>query len=111
MRSKIKFHLDENVNNAIANGLRMRGVDVTTSPEEDLIGASDEEQLAYALSRQRVIFTFDDDFLSLASTGIEHYGIIYTRQQRQSIGKIISDLVLIWECLEAEYMYKNIEFL
>jgi hypothetical protein len=52
-----------------------------------------------------------DDFLSLAATGIEHCGIIYTRQQRHSLGKIISDLVLIWECLEPEYMYKNIEFL
>jgi hypothetical protein len=42
MQKKIKFHLDENVNNAIANGLRMRGVNVTTSPEEGLIGASVE---------------------------------------------------------------------
>lgn len=111
MSSKIKFHLDENVGNAIANGLRMRGVDVTTSPEESLIGASDEQQLAFAVSQKRVIFTFDDDFLSLAATGIEHCGIIYARQKRQSIGKIISDLVLVWECLEPEYMLNNIEFL
>lgn len=111
MSNKIKFHLDESVSNAIANGLRMRSIDVTTSSEQELIGASDEDQLAYALSQKRVIFTFDDDFLSLAATGIEHCGIIYTRQQRHSIGKIISDLVLIWECLDPEYMYKNIEFL
>ncbi len=111
MSNKIKFHLDENVSNAIANGLRMREIDVTTSSEQGLIGTSDEAQLAYALSQKRVIFTFDDDFLSLAATGIEHCGIIYTRQQRHSLGKIISDLVLIWECLEPEYMYKNIEFL
>ncbi|MGK7936152.1 MAG: DUF5615 family PIN-like protein [Xenococcaceae cyanobacterium] len=96
MSTKIKFHLDENVSNAIANGLRKRDINVTTSPEEGLIGASDKEQLAFALSQQRVIFTFDDDFLSLASTGIEHAGIIYARQQRQSIGKIISDLILVW---------------
>lgn len=111
MSKKIKFHLDENVSNAIANGLKKRGINVTTSPEEGLIGASDREQLAFALSQQRVIFTFDDDFLSLASTGIEHAGIIYTRQQRQSIGKIISDLVLIWECLEPNYMQGKIEFI
>ncbi len=111
MPNKIKFHLDENVSNAIANGLRMRGIDVTASAEAFLIGASDQQQLAYALSEKRVIFTFDDDFLSLAATGMEHSGIIYTRQQRQSIGKVVSDLVLIWECLEPEYMYNNIEFL
>ena len=111
MPNKIKFHLDENVSNAIANGLRKRGLDVTTSPEEGLIGRSDIKQLEFALSQQRVIFTFDDDFLSLAATGINHAGIIYTRQQRQSIGKIIGDLVLIWECLDPEYMHGRIEFL
>jgi hypothetical protein len=56
MSNKIKFHLDENVGNAIATGLRMRGVDITTSPEQGLIGASDEQQLAFAVSQQRVIF-------------------------------------------------------
>ena len=111
MSNKIKFHLDENVGNAIATGLRIRGIDTTTSPEQWLIGASDEQQLAFCLSQKRVIFTFDDDFLSLASTEIEHCGVIYARQKRQSIGKIISDLVLVWECLEPEYMYNNIEFL
>jgi hypothetical protein len=74
------------------------------------MGSSDEEQLAYALSQGRVIFTFDDDFLVLSSMGLEHWEIIYSHQ-RQSIGKIISDLVLIWECLEPDYMYKNVEFL
>ena len=110
MANKLKFHLDESVSNAIAKGLRMRGIDVTTSPEEGLIGASDEEQLAYALSQGRVVFTFDDDFLVLSLMGLEHYGIIYSHQ-RQSIGKIISNLVLIWECLEPDYLYKNVEFL
>ena len=58
MANKLKFHLDESVSNAIAKGLRMRGIDVTTSPEKGLMGSSDEEQLAYALSQGRVIFTF-----------------------------------------------------
>ena len=110
MANKLKFHLNESVSNAIAKGLRMRGIDVTTSPEEGLIGASDEEQLAYALSQGRVVFTFDDDFLVLSSMGLEHCGIIYSHQ-RQSIGKIISNLVLIWECLEPDYLYNNVEFL
>ncbi len=51
MANKLKFHLDESVSNAIAKGLRIRGIDITTSPEEGLIGASDKEQLAYALSQ------------------------------------------------------------
>jgi len=43
--------LDESVPNVIAKGLRMRGIDVTMSSEEGLIGASDQEQLVYALSQ------------------------------------------------------------
>ncbi|CCI03363.1 MULTISPECIES: DUF5615 family PIN-like protein [Microcystis] len=43
--------LDESVSKAITKGLRMGGIDVTISSEEGLIGASDEEQLAYALSQ------------------------------------------------------------
>ena len=35
--------LDERVSKAIAKGLRMRGIDVTMSSEEGLIGASDQE--------------------------------------------------------------------
>lgn len=31
MTQKIRFHLDENVSNAIAEGLRRRGIDVTTT--------------------------------------------------------------------------------
>lgn len=31
LSDKIKFHLDENVENAIAEGLRRRNIDVTTT--------------------------------------------------------------------------------
>ena len=63
MDNKIKFHLDENVSNSIALGLRHRGIDVTTTPEENLLGVSDERQLQFASSNGRVIFTQDTDFL------------------------------------------------
>ena len=53
--------MDENVGNAIADGLRRRGIDVTTTSEEDMISALDEVQLEFALSQGRVIFTQDDE--------------------------------------------------
>jgi len=65
MPRTIRFHLDENVSNSIADSLRRRGIDVTTTPEEGLISALDEEQLAFAISQKRVIFTQDADFLRL----------------------------------------------
>jgi hypothetical protein len=51
VKDRIRFHLDENISQAIANGLRRRGIDVTTTPEESLIGKLDEEQLAFAISK------------------------------------------------------------
>jgi predicted nuclease of predicted toxin-antitoxin system len=59
----MKFHLDKNVNPAIASGLRIRGIDVTTTPEAGLRQAPDESQLEYAKAAGRVLFTHDDDFL------------------------------------------------
>jgi predicted nuclease of predicted toxin-antitoxin system len=75
MTDKIRFHLDENVSNAIAEGLRRRGIDVTTTPETGLVAASDAEQVAFALSQNRVIFTHDDDFVVLHQSGVTHSGI------------------------------------
>ncbi|MFB2982775.1 DUF5615 family PIN-like protein [Microseira sp. BLCC-F43] len=111
MSQTIRFHMDENVNGAIADGLRRRGIDVTTTPEEGLIGASDEEHVAFALSQNRVIFTQDDDFLRLDRAGVEHAGITYCKQNSRSIGDILRTLILIWEVLEPEDMRDRIEFL
>ena len=111
MAAKIKFHLDENVRNAIAQGLRRRGIDVTTTPEQSLIGISDEAQLKFAVSQNRVIFTQDADFLRINQTNTNHYGIVYCSQGSKSIGQIIRGLILIWELLEPEDMYGKVEFL
>jgi predicted nuclease of predicted toxin-antitoxin system len=72
--------LDENISQAIAKGLRRRGIDVTTTPEESLIGKLDEEQLAFAVSQKRVIFTQDTDFLRFQQQGVSHYGVVLQRK-------------------------------
>ena len=111
MTQKIRFHLDENVSNAIAEGLRRRGIDVTTTSETGLIAASDGKQLYFALSQNRVIFTHDDDFVILHQGGLMHAGITYCAQNRRSIGEILRSLILIWEVLEPEEMRYQLEFL
>ncbi|AFZ33643.1 hypothetical protein Sta7437_0016 [Stanieria cyanosphaera PCC 7437] len=111
MSQRIKFHLDENVSNAIALGLRRRRIDVTTTNEVGLMGASDEEQLEFALRKGRVIFTQDDDFLRLHHAGITHAGIAYCRQRSRSIGEIINTLTLIWEWVESEEIKNKVEFI
>ena len=66
MARTMRFHLDEHLPHAIAEGLRRRGIDVTTTVEAGLRGASDDVHLAYALEQRRVIVTNDPDFLVLA---------------------------------------------
>ena len=107
----IRLHLDESVRNAIAVGMRSRGADVTTTAEAGLLGASDEDHIAYALSEGRVIVTHDDDFLALASSGIEHAGICYCRQQKHSIGELLRTLLVVRECCSQDDMRGHVEFL
>lgn len=111
MSGTIRFHLDENVSNAVALALRSRGIDVTTTPEQGLISVSDEEQLAFCLSQARVIFTQDTDFLRLHNANVSHAGIVYCSQGNRSIGEIIRSLVLIWELLDLEEMHGHLEFI
>ncbi len=111
MARTIPFHLDENADPAIADGLRRRGIDVTTSQEVGLLGAADEAQLAHIRSQGRVLFTQDRDFLSLHAAGESHPGIAYCHPQSRSIGAILRGLVLIWEVLGPEDMQNHVEFL
>ena len=107
----IRFHLDENVPSAIADGLRRRGVDVTMPGNVGLIGAGDDAHIAFGVAQQRVIFTHDDDFLALARRGVEHFGIVYCHQQARTVGQILGGLLLISDCLTVEDMRNHIEFL
>jgi predicted nuclease of predicted toxin-antitoxin system len=77
MARAIKYHLDEHVSNAVAEGLRRRGVDVTTTAQARLISQSDDAQLAFATESDRVLVTHDDDFLRRHSRGEPHAGIAY----------------------------------
>ncbi len=111
MPRTIHFHLDENCDPRIGAGLTLHGVDVTTTPEAELLHASDEAQLAYAVNQARVIVTQDTDFLRIAAAGKETPGVVFYTNQERSIGQVIRDLVLIWEVYEPEEMRNRVEFL
>ena len=111
MPRTIRFHLDENCPRAIAESLRRQGIDVTTTPEAGLLGAVDEDHVAYALREGRVIFTQDRDFLRLHATGVVHPGIVDRQKDTLGIGEIITGLVMIWEICVPEEMPGRIEYL
>ena len=108
MPRTIRFHLDENVNSAIAKGLRGRGVDVTTTREAGLIGADDEEQLKFAKSEGGSLSRMTMAFCVFRLT---HTGIVYCGQGRRAIGEIIQWLILMWEVLDSEDIENKVEFI
>jgi predicted nuclease of predicted toxin-antitoxin system len=108
---KIRSHLDENADPAIAAGLRRYGIDVTTTQEVRLLNRSDEEQLKYICENNRVIFTQDTDFLRIASYNQNHPGVTYCQKGTRSIGEIIAGLHLIYEVFSPEEMIGQVEFL
>jgi predicted nuclease of predicted toxin-antitoxin system len=95
----------------VALGFRRRGIDVTTTPEAGILGASDEEQLAHASREGRVVVTRDDDFLALAAKGVSHAGIVFTRQARRNIGPTVLALTLLHRVFAAEDLVGRVEYL
>ena len=85
----LRFHLDEHVDTAIADGLRRRGIDVTTT-DAGLRGAADEDHIAFALPEIRVIVTKDPDFLQRHRAGVPHAGIAFTQHGLRSIGQLLA---------------------
>jgi predicted nuclease of predicted toxin-antitoxin system len=109
--ASIRFYLDEHINPAIANGLRRRGIDVTTTADVGLQGTTDEEHLAFARAERRTIVTHDDDYLRLHQRGISHAGIVYCHQHTRSSGEMLRALILMWSVLSPEDMENHVEFL
>jgi predicted nuclease of predicted toxin-antitoxin system len=108
--AEIRFHLDD-MHPAVATGLRRRSIEVSTTPESRLLEASDEEQLLFAISEQRVLVTRDHDFFALAGMVEQHPGIVFARQGRRMIGPTVLSLAHLHRATTAEQMINRIEFL
>jgi len=107
----MRFHLDEHVGHAIAEGLRRRGIDVTTTPEAGLLSAPDEEHVAFANREIRVIVTQDADFLRNAANDRTHFGIAYYPQGQRSFGDIIRHLAPMHDVMGDDEMRGRVEYL
>jgi len=106
---QISFYLDEHIHRAVADGLQRRGISVLTVQKAGMSGASDREQLSFAMSEGRVVVTMDSDFLIMASEGVSHAGIAYANPPL-SVGNMIASLMLIYDVLTAEDMANHVEY-
>jgi len=83
---KMRLYLDEDVHKKVATTLRLRGYDVISAHEIKKWGVRDREQLDFAISQKRAIFTFNvRDYVILhkqcLKSSKKHYGIIISKQR------------------------------
>jgi len=109
MADRIRFHLNEHVDPAIASALRRAEIDVTTTIEAGLRTKNDEAHLQFALIERRVIVTRDQDFLRFAAKKSDHCGIVFYTAN-QSMREIIEGLILIYEVMVPEEIHNKIEY-
>jgi predicted nuclease of predicted toxin-antitoxin system len=107
---KLRFHLDEHVNPRIAQGLRRRGIDVTTTNDAGLRMTDDDAQLTYVRTTERVLVTCDAGFVARHTAGENHYGIIFYNSQSRSVGEMIAYLALMVEVMDPEEMRNRLEY-
>lgn len=111
MSGRIRFHCDEHIDPAIVGGLRRREIDVTTSAEAGLLGATDKQHLEFARAQGRLIITKDIDYLRLSAQGEAHCGIAYCKQGRLAIGQMLTSLIHIYEELMPEEVIGRVIYL
>ncbi|MEZ5333654.1 MAG: DUF5615 family PIN-like protein [Thermoanaerobaculia bacterium] len=94
----VGFYSDHNVNRAITQGLRLRGVDVRTALEDEAAHLSDPELLDRATALERVLLSSDHDLIVEARRRqherTRFAGVIFV-PQRLSIGLAVEELQLL----------------
>lgn len=77
LATPVRFYLDENMQVAIADQLKRRGIDVVTVRDLNLLGDTDINHLKRAAEMGRVLCTYDGDYVELATSGMSHAGIVF----------------------------------
>jgi hypothetical protein len=113
---RIRLYLDEDSNRrGLVQGFRARGLDVLTTLEAGMGGRLDEDNLEFATSQSRVLYTYNiADFYELhaawLNAGRSHAGLILC-QQRYTIGEQLHRALKLFAARSAEQMIDRAEFL
>ena len=107
----MRFHLDEHVADAVAKGLRQRGIDVTTTVDASLRDAPDEDHISFGLAERRVVVTQDADFLRFQDLSRDHAGIVFFAQGSRTIGEVVRHVALMHSCMDESDMRGKVEYL
>lgn len=101
----IKFYFDVHIPTAVADQLRIRGVDVVRCQELGMHDASDVEHLERAVLEERTLVSVDSDYYVIAHDwmiqGRNHCGIIRILPEDQNnVGKIVKSLDFLYKAIE-----------
>lgn len=111
MADAIRYFFDQHMPPGIARGLRRRGVDVLTAQEAGRCGLPDPDQLQFATAQERVVVTFDPDYLALHGSGMAHAGMAWCRATKYTIGQLIQLLFLLYQVTDRDSMRNYVEYL
>jgi hypothetical protein len=109
--AEVSYHFDEHMPGAVARALRSFGIDIGTTAEAGLIGATDPAHLVHALASARVTVTIDADYVDLHYQGHPHDGIVIFPGGGRSIGEMVESLRLVHAVHTAEEMVGRLEYL
>ena len=115
MIARLYFDEDASDTDLIA-AIRLRGADALGVADAAMRGRSDEDQLKWAASHGRVLYSFNRGdscriHSELMRAGQNHAGIILALQQQYSIGEQMRRLLHLLNTVAAENMVDRIEFL
>ncbi len=101
---------------ALIDGLRRRGTDVTTAAEAGMIERADEDHLAHAAASGRVLLSANvGDFYRIHTVWLaaerSHAGIVIAQQRRYSVGELLRRIANLMASHTAEAMVNRVEFL
>ncbi len=110
----IRLYVDEDVHESIGAELRRRGYDVVNTCEANRRGLSDAEQLAYAVTENRTLFSFNAaDYIALhqeyLDQGQEHAGIVISNQI--PIGETVRRLLILLDQVSADEIKNQLRWL
>ncbi|MEM7333500.1 MAG: DUF5615 family PIN-like protein [Chloroflexota bacterium] len=109
--ASLRFYLDENVPVQVAQQLTLKGIDAITVRDLDMLGDSDANHLQKATELNRVLCTYDSDFIHLAMKSEAHAGIVFGQQSVHYIGEWVNWLSLMHSVYTAEDMKNRIEYI
>ncbi len=114
MKLFIQLYMDEDVSIVLSKLLKARGFDVITSRDANMLGKTDEEQLTYAATCKRVLFThnrvdFENLYTEYLKIGKFHWGIIIANRRDEY--SLLNRLLMILNNITMEEMRNQIRYI